>query len=87
MIMGGAVQGGKLTAHSPTRPSTDRSSLSRGQFIPSTSVDQDGSNLARWMGVTRAATSTPSSEPGQFLQTHLGFIAAVSAHIAASAAA
>ena len=53
MVMGGAVQGGQFYGDFPhlkigSHDDTDRK---RGRWIPTTSVDQYSSILARWFGV------------------------------------
>lgn len=52
MVMGGAVNGGRLYGSFPDQALNNGISFSRGQTIPSTSVDQVAATLARWMGVT-----------------------------------
>ena len=51
-VMGGAVNGGRLYGTFPDQALDNPISFSRGQTIPSTSVEQVGATLARWMGVT-----------------------------------
>lgn len=76
MIMGGAVQGGKLYGTFPDQTLNGPVSLSRGQFIPSTSVDQMAATLARWMGVT-SSTDLNTIFPNlpNFASSDLGFMA------------
>ncbi|TDR40008.1 secreted protein [Tahibacter aquaticus] len=52
MVMGGAVNGGRLYGTFPDQALNNAISFTRGQTIPSTSVDQVAATLARWMGVT-----------------------------------
>lgn len=52
LVMGGAVNGGRLYGTFPDQALDNTISFSRGQTIPSTSVEQMGATLARWMGVT-----------------------------------
>jgi uncharacterized protein (DUF1501 family) len=65
LIMGGAVNGGKLYGTPPiygdlvtttTRVPgvTTFEDTGRGSLVPTTSVDQYAATLARWMGVTEA---------------------------------
>lgn len=61
-VIGGAVQGGRLYGRYP-RPAINANddslqewSFSRGQFIPTTSLEQYAASFARWMGVTDSAT-------------------------------
>lgn len=55
MVMGGRVQGGRFYGTFPDQTLNGPVSFSRGQTIPSTSVDQMAATLARWMGVTSAS--------------------------------
>lgn len=75
MIMGGDVQGGRLYGTFPDQTLNGPVSLSRGQFIPSTSVDQMAATLARWMGVTSTGDlNTIFPNLGNFASSNLGFM-------------
>ena len=75
MIMGGDVQGGRLYGSVPDQTLNGPVSLSRGQFIPSTSVDQMAATLARWMGVTSTGDlNTIFPNLGNFASSNLGFM-------------
>ena len=75
MIMGGDVQGGRLYGSFPDQTLNGPVSLSRGQFIPSTSVDQMAATLARWMGVTSTGDlNTIFPNLGNFASSNLGFM-------------
>ena len=75
MIMGGAVQGGKLYGAFPEQTLNGPVSLSRGQFIPSTSVDQMAATLARWMGVTASGDlNAIFPNLANFSSSNLGFM-------------
>lgn len=55
-VMGGAVNGGQVYGRYPRialnmGADSNGESFSRGQFLPTTAVDQMGATLARWMGV------------------------------------
>jgi uncharacterized protein (DUF1501 family) len=60
-VLGGAVHGGRLYGRYPRlalNAEDDAAmewSLSRGQYIPTTSLEQYGATLSRWMGVSDAA--------------------------------
>ncbi len=59
MILGGAVQGGRLYGTFPSMAlGTDDDSGSRGAMIPTTSVDAYGATLAAWLGVPAASLPT-----------------------------
>ncbi|GIX35841.1 MAG: Tat pathway signal protein [Lysobacteraceae bacterium] len=81
-VFGGAVRGGRLYGRYP-RLQLDADddtamewSFARGQYIPTTSVDQYGATLARWMGVTDTA-ALDALFPGlaRFPSRDLGFMA------------
>lgn len=53
LIMGGAVQGGQIYGDLPDiAPGSNDDSDGAGRTIPTSSVDQYGATLARWMGIT-----------------------------------
>ena len=75
MIMGGAVKGKKLYGAFPDQTLNGPVSLSRGQFVPSTSVDQMAATLARWMGVTsNSDLNTIFPNLANFTSNDLGFM-------------
>ena len=75
MVLGGAVQGGRLYGTFPDQHLDGPVSLSRGQFIPSTSVDQMAATLARWMGITNNADlNTIFPNLPNFPTNNLGFM-------------
>ncbi|TDR41995.1 uncharacterized protein (DUF1501 family) [Tahibacter aquaticus] len=77
MVMGGAVNGGRLYGSFPAQQLDGPVSLARGQFIPAVSVDQMAATLARWMGVTGAAElGTIFPNLANFPTANLGFMAA-----------
>ena len=56
LVTGGAVTGGKVLGRYPRmvlnlQGDNNGECFSRGQFLPTTAVDQLGATLARWMGV------------------------------------
>ena len=56
LVTGGAVTGGKVLGRYPRmvlnlQGDNNGECFSRGQFLPTTAVDQVGATLARWMGV------------------------------------
>ncbi len=81
MVLGDAVQGNKiygtypkLVVNADDNANKDWS-FSRGQYIPTTSVDQVAATLARWMGVTDSATlNTIFPLLGNFSTNNLGFM-------------
>ena len=82
LVLGDAVRGNKLYGTYPRLVvnADDNAnkdwSFSRGQYIPTTSVDQVAATLARWMGVTdSAALSSIFPLVGNFASNNLGFMA------------
>lgn len=77
LVVGGAVNGNQLYGSFPEQQLNGPQSLSRGQFIPSTSFEQYAATLARWMGVT-SPTELAAIFPnlGNFATSDLGFLSA-----------
>jgi uncharacterized protein (DUF1501 family) len=83
LVLGDSVLGNRLYGTYPrlvVNANDDAArdwSFGRGQYIPTTSVDQVAATLARWMGVTDAA-ALGSIFPllGEFDQSDLGFLSA-----------
>lgn len=83
MVLGDAVQGNKLYGTYPRLVvnADDNAnkdwSFTRGQYIPTTSVDQVAATLARWMGVTdSAALNALFPLLRNFSSSDLGFMSA-----------
>ncbi|MEM9838768.1 MAG: DUF1501 domain-containing protein [Pseudomonadota bacterium] len=59
IVMGGAVRGGRILGDVPP-PTTDHDNAyrSRGSLIPQISIDQYGSELGRWFGLTDSELNT-----------------------------
>jgi uncharacterized protein (DUF1501 family) len=75
-VMGGAVQGGRLYGSWPDQTLNGPVSFSRGQTIPAIGVEQMGSTLAQWMGVTNASDlNTIFPNLPNFPTANLGFMA------------
>ncbi len=75
MVMGGQVQGGRFHGSWPDQALNGPVSFSRGQTIPSTSVDQMAATLARWMGVTSPSDlQTIFPNLPNFASSDLGFM-------------
>ena len=59
--MGGPVNGGQIFGQYPSLAlgsSLDSDRRNRGRLIPTTSVDEYGSELARWLGVSGSEMDT-----------------------------
>ena len=76
LLVGGAVQGGKIYGTFPTlvKGGPDDTG-SGGLWIPTTSVDQYGATLARWFGVGVAEVNTIFPNLTRFPAADLGFLA------------
>ncbi len=75
MIVGGAVNGGALYG---TYPSLALGGVddanTRGTLIPTTSVEQYGATLAKWLGVPASGIPQVFPTVGNFSLTDLGFM-------------
>jgi uncharacterized protein (DUF1501 family) len=59
IVMGGAVQGGKVFGSYPTSLALNNTlDLGRGRLIPTTSVDQYNAELATWFGIANDSSLT-----------------------------
>jgi len=75
LIVGGAVQGGNIYGRMPDLSLRGiQDTGSRGQWIPTTSVDEYSATLATWFGVS--ATDLPVILPniGRFARQNVGFL-------------
>jgi uncharacterized protein (DUF1501 family) len=86
-VMGGAVRGGNLYGRFPTLATKNAGNngfdgspdqLGNGSLLPTTSVDQLGATLARWMGVSESNTLEifPNLANGNPSARDLGFLTA-----------
>ena len=57
MVVGGAVEGGKIFGTYPSLELGNELDTGRGRFIPTTSVDEYVADLALWMGVSPGTLS------------------------------
>jgi uncharacterized protein (DUF1501 family) len=82
MVMGGAVNGGKLYSNGggpisgfPNQALNAPNNFARGQMIPGIGVEQYAATLAQWMGVT-STTDLAAIFPnlGSFPTNNLGFV-------------
>jgi uncharacterized protein (DUF1501 family) len=75
LILGGAVQGGKLYGTMPSLALGGPDDCgNRGVLIPSTSLDQYGATLAKWFGVGPAAMGKVFPNLGKFGTADLGLM-------------
>ncbi len=75
IVIGGAVQGGKLYGTFPTLAlGGPDDSDSTGRWIPSTSTVQYASTLAQWFGVPPSQLASVFPNIGNFATANLGFV-------------
>lgn len=76
LVMGGAVQGGQIYGTFPNLALQGPDDCgSRGVLIPSTSTEQYGATLARWLGVPDNQLGSVFQNLGNFDTADLGFLA------------
>lgn len=79
LVVGGAVQGGKLYGAFPSFQlggpnDTDNGSGATGRWIPTTSVDEYSASLARWFGVEDSALDVIFPNLKRFPNRNLGIM-------------
>ena len=74
MVVGGAVQGGKLYGAMPDLTIGGADDFGQGRMIPSTSVDQHAATLARWFGVADSDLDSIFTNLKNFQTRNLGFL-------------
>jgi uncharacterized protein (DUF1501 family) len=74
-VMGGAVLGNRVYGNFPTVAIGGPEDSGQGRLIPTTSVDEYASTLARWFGVSDANMSRVLPNIGRFAKPNLGFMA------------
>jgi uncharacterized protein (DUF1501 family) len=75
-VIGGAVKGGDFYGTLPTQALNGPDDLGdAGRWIPTTSLEQYGATLARWLGIGEADLSYVFPNLGAFANTNLGFMA------------
>jgi uncharacterized protein (DUF1501 family) len=52
LVMGGALNGGQLYGQWPSLILDGENDFNKGRMIPTTSVEQIGATVAKWMGVS-----------------------------------
>lgn len=58
LVMGGALNGGKLYGQWPSLVLDGENDFNKGRMIPTTSVEQIGATVAKWMGVSSQSAMT-----------------------------
>jgi uncharacterized protein (DUF1501 family) len=75
LVMGGAVQGGKMYGSFPTLAlGGPDDSGSNGRWVPSTASTQYAATLAQWFGVSAAQLPSVFPYIGNFSTNNLGFV-------------
>jgi uncharacterized protein (DUF1501 family) len=74
LIVGGAVQGGRLFGRVPALAVGGPDDTADGRWIPSTSVDEYSATLAKWFGVGAGDMPTVFPNLGRFNNPDLGFM-------------
>lgn len=75
LVMGGAVQGGRLYGQYPQLVLGGPDDAEReGRWIPTTAVDQYGATLARWFGAGPAELAAVFPNLARFAPADLGFL-------------
>jgi uncharacterized protein (DUF1501 family) len=73
IVMGGAVQGQRFWGETPVLANNGPSDVGQGRLLPTTSVDQVASTLAKWMGVSDTEMRTVVPNIANFSVKDLGF--------------
>jgi uncharacterized protein (DUF1501 family) len=74
LVLGGAVNGGELYGVVPDWTLEGPDDIGGGRFIPTTSVDQLGATLARWLGVAPGDLPTVFPNLPNFTSSDLGLL-------------
>ena len=72
LVLGGAVQGGRLFGTFPTLAVNGPDDTGQGRWIPTTSVDEFSATLATWFGVAASDLATVLPNIGRFAHPNLG---------------
>lgn len=72
LVLGGAVQGGRLFGSFPTLAVNGPDDTGQGRWIPTTSVDEFSATLATWFGVSASDLATVLPNIGRFARPNLG---------------
>jgi uncharacterized protein (DUF1501 family) len=74
LVLGGAVQGGRLYGRVPTLAIDGPDDTGDGRWIPTTSVDEYSATLAKWFGVSSSDMPTVFPNLYRFNNPDLGFM-------------
>ena len=79
MILGDSVKGGDMYGAYPTLVINGPDDVGQGRWVPTTSVDEYSSTLAKWYGVSsQSDLTTVLPNIGRFAKPDLGFLNALS---------
>jgi len=73
-VMGGAVQGRSYVGTAPALGNNGVDDVGQGRLLPTLSVDQLGSTLASWFGVSATDQASVFPNLGNFSTKNLGFL-------------
>ncbi len=73
-IVGGGVNGGRFYGTAPQVSVESDDQVGRGRLLPTVSVDEYSSTLARWFGVDNSELPSIAPNIGRFAQPDLGFM-------------
>lgn len=73
-IFGGSVNGGRYYGRAPSISVTSDDQVGRGRLLPSVSVDEYATTLARWFGVSPSNLAWVAPNIGRFANPNLGFM-------------
>ena len=74
VVLGGAVNGRAYYGKAPAVAVNGPDDIGQGRLVPTTSVDQFGATLARWLGVSDTDIATVMPNVGNFDTRYLGFV-------------
>jgi uncharacterized protein (DUF1501 family) len=74
-ILGGAVNGGRYYGTAPEISLRSTDQVGQGRLLPTTSVDQYSTTLAKWFGVAPSELASVAPNIGRFGSSDLGFMA------------
>lgn len=74
LIVGGAVQGGKLYGTFPTLRVNGPDDTTGGRWIPTTATEQYAATLARWFGLSESEIAAAFPTLNRFASGNLGFV-------------
>lgn len=73
-VLGGSVNGGKFYGTAPKVSTKSDDQVGQGRLLPSTSIDEYSTTLARWFGIPASELSSIAPNIGRFNNPNLGFL-------------